>query len=721
MIDSNYNNTESPEDLLEEQASQPIVKVFAARSKAKARPQRREPVDIPSIIPMNERKWIDIEPGDSSFSAYEISKKVINLLRHSQTVQREDDGAVQFWRIKNFLQNQFPQIIYWSDDRWKACLAAGGGVKSRYQYCTDISGTIIYVLTLQGHSGRNLIDPSLQDNVIIQSGFFQQIYHIGCAFNLHSSKRQTVFFSPIDPRDEGHQDPATIDFNEPRRAQYMHRAWKKHQDAVFWVDINLAIQKGLTFYQTRSNAIILQETLPAYRIPKVVRLKTGEVLYEKSYMSLRPPPQISLRHEHDWTRGKVQLRSTVDHQPEGKVVRQSRGEVDQVNLRTRKVCLLLKMERPVPMRSMKKGFHEKLCASDRSGQPEITLSVIEARNLSENTRVEQTHEGSGQLDECNSSSAHTVKEQFAPDEHREIASVNTNNEFNRAINEEDIDFNIPGVPHSTVKQLHGASVRDLIQKIENHPNRHALQRNLQQCQSFNLFSQESKQMIHEVVNIELCELLNMEPKAQCKVCLSYWDVGIVYCTCGHFLRNGTEKNKKFVQYTMDLLSIPNYYIKKGRHHGHRYGKKPGDYEYFVANSLKKKCKMNNFLGIHDRLIRDENFRKNMFDVGRSEEPCREMDKMANGDHTHHITAEEISVYRNNWWIRSNTVGSDTMPVRHRADFKQALSTLRQLKHQEDIAHQQRWKSYSTSCWNWQESWWHSSQNSFGASLQFKIR
>ena len=179
MIDSNYNNTEVPADLLEEQASQSSVKVFAARSKAKAKPQRREPVDLPSIIPMNERKWIDIEPGESSFSAYEISKKVINLLRHSQTVQREDDGAVQFWKIKNFLQNQFPQIPYWSDDRWKACLAAGGGVKRRYQYCTDISGTIIYLRALQGHSGRNLIDPSLQDNVIIQRGFFQHIYHGG--------------------------------------------------------------------------------------------------------------------------------------------------------------------------------------------------------------------------------------------------------------------------------------------------------------------------------------------------------------------------------------------------------------------------------------------------------------------------------------------------------------------------------------------------------------
>ena len=45
--------------------------------------------------------------------------------------------------------------------------------------------------------------------------------------------------------------------------------WKRHQDAVYWVDINLAIEKGLKFYQTRSNVIILHETLPAYCIPKV--------------------------------------------------------------------------------------------------------------------------------------------------------------------------------------------------------------------------------------------------------------------------------------------------------------------------------------------------------------------------------------------------------------------------------------------------------------------
>ena len=171
-------------------------------------------------------------------------------------------------------------------------------------------------------------------------------------------------------------------------------------------------------------------------------------------------------------------------------------------------------------------------------------------------------------------------------------------------------------------------------------------------------------MIHEVGNIELCELLDTEPKTQCKVCLSYWDVGIVYCTCGHFLRKGTEENKKFVQYTMDLFSVPDYNKKKWRPHGHRYGKKPGDYEYFVANSLKKKCKKKKFLGIHDRFIRDEKFRKTMFDNGRTEEICRQMDKLADEDHTHHLTPEEIRDHRNNWWIRSNTIGSDLTSNKH---------------------------------------------------------
>ena len=47
-----------------------------------------------------------------------------------------------------------------------------------------------------------------------------------------------------------------------------------------------------------------------------------------------------------------------------------------------------------------------------------------------------------------------------------------------------------------------------------------------------------------------------------------------------------------------------------------------------------------------------------------------------------------------------------MPIRHRPDFKEALSTLRRLKNQEDQAYCQNWwQSSSSSWWQWQDSWW----------------
>ena len=78
---------------------------------------------------------------------------------------------------------------------------------------------LFYFRTLQGHSGRSLIDPTFQDTVVIPSGFFQYIYHVGCAINLHSiinsglilggqilSNRLTVFFLLVDPMDKNHKD-----------------------------------------------------------------------------------------------------------------------------------------------------------------------------------------------------------------------------------------------------------------------------------------------------------------------------------------------------------------------------------------------------------------------------------------------------------------------------------------------------------------------------------
>ena len=179
----------------------------------------------------------------------------------------------------------------------------------KIQYCTDSSAQeILYLRALQGHPGRNPINPSLQDNVLIPNNFFKYINHIGCAINLHSitnsgliaggqnssRDRQTVFFTAVNPMHENHQ---YLDLTKPRLASYKQKR-KVHQDTVYWVNIQLAQRKGLKFYQSRSNAVILYDTLPAYCIPKFVVMESGEIMYEKEYVSPRLPPKISF--EDNW-------------------------------------------------------------------------------------------------------------------------------------------------------------------------------------------------------------------------------------------------------------------------------------------------------------------------------------------------------------------------------------------------------------------------------------
>ena len=265
------------------------------------------------------------------------------------------------------------------------------------------------------------------------------------------------------------------------------------KNRFFWVDINLAIRKGLTFDQTRSNAIILQGILPDHCNPKVVRLKTGEVLHEKAYMSPRPPPKISLRHE--WTKD---LGSKVVQQPEGETVRQQEGEVDRQTKFFQSIQLTPNPIRDRPgrpdemqderrtSRSQEIGVNscnEELSSSDRTGRL-VETKEIQARSSedSKSLEVEQTHERTGRL--VND----TVAVQDDPQVYHEAGTLNIDDETLRERVEADMDFKIPGLPHSVVKHAQSTSVRELIQKIENHPNRNALRQDLRQNQSFNPLS-----------------------------------------------------------------------------------------------------------------------------------------------------------------------------------------------------------------------------------------
>ena len=208
-----------------------------------------------------------------------MSKQLSTLLRHGH-LPREDDGAIEFWRLKDYHRNEFERSQHWSDEKWKSAMAL------------DAISLILH----------------LQDNVLIPNDFFKYIYHTGYAINLHSimnseltpgeqnlSKRHAVFFTSVDPMNKKHKDPDEINLNAPRLVWYKHKVWKKHQNIMYWVDIKLAQKKGFKFYQTRSNAIILYDTLPAYCIPKAIKMKSGEVIYERVYASPLPLPKISLK------------------------------------------------------------------------------------------------------------------------------------------------------------------------------------------------------------------------------------------------------------------------------------------------------------------------------------------------------------------------------------------------------------------------------------------
>ena len=279
LIDKEYddNEQETSETKSVEIALKMEVFAFASQSKVNAKPRRSTSACSSTItVPICERFWTDIEPETYSNIAFPVSNRLTTLLRHGD-LPREEDGAIEFWRLKDRLRHEFENSQHWSDEMWKSKMAGGGGNKKIFQYCTDLSGQeILFLRALQGHSGRNPIDPSLQDTVLIPDNIFEYIYHMGCAINLHSitnsglisggqnssRERQTVFFTVVNPMDKEHNDPYEIDLNAPRLASCKQK-WKRHQDTVYWVDIQLAQRKGLKFYQTRSNAIILYDTLPA--------------------------------------------------------------------------------------------------------------------------------------------------------------------------------------------------------------------------------------------------------------------------------------------------------------------------------------------------------------------------------------------------------------------------------------------------------------------------
>ena len=209
-------------------------------------------------------------------------------------------------------------------------------------------------------------------------------------------------------------------------------------------------------------------------------------------------------------------------------------------------------------------------------------------------------------------------------------------------------------------------------------------------------------MVKDMGNVELFELCETNPITQCKECLLYWNQGIVYCICGHLLRE-TESSRHLHQWQLDILSIPNHVTKKGRPHGARHGKTEEQREHFIAHNARKRCIKKGFKGIHDRFQKDLRYRDAQLKADRTEAKCIEMDELAQKEFTYRPSSEEFERKKKTWSISLNTSGRNA-PMKLRSDFSDALTKMHRL-HRESGEERpapipfwqyQKWRSSSSS-------------------------
>ena len=451
------------------------VLVFASRSKAKTKSRRPTSASSSTrTLLICDRCWT-FERGTYSTIAYSLSKRMTSILRHGP-LPREEDGAIEFRWVKDYLRNDLERSQHWSDKKWKSKLAKGRGKRKDFNTVLVRQDKKLFISKL-----FKVIQDAIplilhyRDHVLNPNDFFEYIYHIGCAISLHLimnsglisggqnlSKRQTVFFTSVDPMNKEHKDPYKLDLTQPRLASYKKKKWRRHQDTVYRVDIQLAQRKGLKFYQRRCNAIILYDTLPACCISKVVVMESWEIIYEKVCVSPRPPPTISFKD--NWMK---ELDSKVAWG--GKDPQQTQPKTKDPIVRT---------GRPV-------------LSEQQSGS-----SVQEIENVSCLAAKAPTWARGDLFSICVPVSVDRSDQDKDADENVDADHVRTERpvESEQSIDlftqreDIDIDFRVSGLPHAVVKHAENFRVRELVKKIESHPHRRALQADVKQNNAYNPFT-----------------------------------------------------------------------------------------------------------------------------------------------------------------------------------------------------------------------------------------
>ena len=120
-------------------------------------------------------------------------------------------------------------------------------------------------------------------------------------------------------------------------------------------------------------------------------------------------------------------------------------------------------------------------------------------------------------------------------------------------------------------------------------------------------------MIQDVGNVELFELLETDPKTQCKACLSYWSERHRQLHMRASLKRNSGPIEVLLNTHWTFFQFQNKSSRREDLTATDMGNFPGNREYHLANNLKKRCIKRDYKGIHDRFLRDH-FRERMIAI-----------------------------------------------------------------------------------------------------------
>ena len=252
----------------------------ARRPAAQARPkQASSPMSSsPTVeIPYHMRVWIDVEPGEYDKHSFEVSKKMTNCSDMIVLSFEKKTEQLNSKFLHRCLTHNLSLPPYWSIRTWLRYSQREGGL------------TILEEIKWILHCNTTWRNPATWPSTYST---------LEASTARTPSSNQDWFRVEKDVnkgRDGIHRHKQRDhDVTKPRIAVNKQN-WETHQNAVYWANLRVAQKKGLTFYQTRSNAIILHNTLPAACIEIVVITNSEEVLYNKMYESLRSPRKVVLK------------------------------------------------------------------------------------------------------------------------------------------------------------------------------------------------------------------------------------------------------------------------------------------------------------------------------------------------------------------------------------------------------------------------------------------